>query len=70
MTIKKALLVGALTALASRDASACTTFCLERNGSVVFGKNYDFGIGYRMLVVNKRGVSKTALVDPPNRSAK
>jgi hypothetical protein len=23
-----------------------------------------------MLVVNKRGVSKTALVDPPNRSAK
>jgi choloylglycine hydrolase len=52
------------------DASACTTFCLERKGSVVFGKNYDFGIGYGMLVVNKRGVSKTALVDPPNRAAR
>jgi penicillin V acylase-like amidase (Ntn superfamily) len=70
MTIKKALLVGALTVLASRDASACTTFCFERNGQVVFGKNYDFGIGHGMLVVNKHEVSKTALVDPPNRPAK
>jgi penicillin V acylase-like amidase (Ntn superfamily) len=57
-------------ALFPHGAEACTTFCLERKGQVVFGKNYDFGIGYGMLVVNKRGVSKTALVDPPNRSAK
>jgi penicillin V acylase-like amidase (Ntn superfamily) len=59
-----------LAMLSSRAASACTTFCLERNGSIVFGKNYDFGIGYGMLVVNKRGVSKSSLVDSPNRSAK
>ena len=58
------------------EARACSTFCLERGGSrvgetreVVFGKNYDFGIGYGMLVVNKRGVAKTSLVDAPNRPA-
>jgi penicillin V acylase-like amidase (Ntn superfamily) len=60
----------ALTAaLLPGPASACTTFCLERNGGVVFGKNYDFGIGYGMLVVNKRGVAKSAFVEPPNRPA-
>lgn len=62
------LLVAA--AFLSREACACTTFCLERNGSRVFGKNYDFGIGYGMLVVNKRGVSKVAFVAPPNAPAR
>ena len=49
---------------------ACTTFCLERDGRIVFGKNYDFGIGYGMLVVNKRGVVKSSLVTPPDRPAR
>lgn len=51
------------------SAGACTTFCFERNGSVVFGKNYDFGIGYGMLVVNKRGVAKASRIEPPDRPA-
>ena len=68
--LRAAAAAALLAALSSREAAACTTFCLERNGSVVFGKNYDFGIGYGMVVVNKRGVSKTALVDPPNRAAR
>jgi choloylglycine hydrolase len=59
-----------VAALLPRDARACTTFCLERNGSVVFGKNYDFGIGYGMLVVNKRGVSKASQIGAPNRPAR
>jgi penicillin V acylase-like amidase (Ntn superfamily) len=71
MTGKRAaLLFSILAALLPREASACTTFCLERNGGLVFGKNYDFGIGYGMLVVNKRGVSKSAFVEPPDSPAR
>ena len=64
-----AFVLGAILLLA-RDAGACTTFCLKRADGLVFGKNYDFGIGYGMLVVNKRGVAKAALVDPPDRPAR
>jgi penicillin V acylase-like amidase (Ntn superfamily) len=39
---------------------ACTTFCLRDNGRIVFGKNYDWNVGDGMLVVNKRGVARTA----------
>ncbi len=39
---------------------ACTTFCFERNGTRVFGKNYDWNVEDGMIVVNKRGVTKTA----------
>lgn len=38
------------------DASACTTFFT--NG--MFGRNYDFEIGYGLVIVNKRGVRKTS----------
>jgi penicillin V acylase-like amidase (Ntn superfamily) len=62
-------IVAALAAIPS-SASACTTFCLERSGDVVFGKNYDFGIGSGMLVVNKRGVSKVSQVGAPDHPAR
>ncbi|MES1241539.1 MAG: linear amide C-N hydrolase [Acidobacteriota bacterium] len=39
---------------------ACTTFCLRDEGRIVFGKNYDWSVGDGMLVVNKRGVARTA----------
>ena len=45
------------------DANACTTFCLSKNGEVLFGKNYDWNIDYGMVFVNKRTVKKTALGD-------
>lgn len=41
-------------------ASACTTFFLNKNGELIFGKNYDFDIGYGMVVVNKKNVDKFA----------
>ncbi len=64
-----ALLAGAAAAV-SETAGACTTFCLQRSGDVVFAKNYDFGIGYGMLVVNKRGVAKASRVAPPESPAR
>ncbi len=65
-----AALLGLAVALLPPDARACTTFCLERNGNIVFGKNYDFGIGSGMLVLNKRGVSKLSQVGAPDHPAR
>jgi choloylglycine hydrolase len=39
----------------------CTTFLLERDGERVVGKSYDWHMGQGLVVVNKRGVVKTAL---------
>jgi penicillin V acylase-like amidase (Ntn superfamily) len=46
--------------LFAAETHACTTFCLKRNGEVLFGKNYDWMIGDGLIFVNKRGVAKTA----------
>lgn len=42
----------------------CTTFCFKNNGEWIFGRNYDFEIEYGLVIVNKRGVAKTALLSP------
>jgi choloylglycine hydrolase len=55
-TIVAVLLVAVATA-----ADACTTFCTRG----LFGRNYDFEIGYGLVMVNKRGVRKTAQTDSP-----
>lgn len=49
-----------LTLTSAIPAPACTTFCLRDEGRVVFGKNYDWNVGDGMLIVNKRGVARTA----------
>jgi penicillin V acylase-like amidase (Ntn superfamily) len=49
-----------LTLAAAGPAPACTTFCLRNDGRIIFGKNYDWNVGDGMLVVNKRGVARTA----------
>lgn len=41
---------------AATAADACTTFC----AGTLFGRNYDFEIGYGLVLVNKRGVRKTS----------
>ena len=45
----------------------CSTFVLEDGENLVFGKNFDWFTGVGMVVVNKRGVSKTAAF-PPERN--
>ena len=53
-----------VTAGWGREAAACTTFCYADGGTLVFGRNYDWNIGDGMVLVNKRSVTKRALVDP------
>ena len=43
------------------DAKACTTFQLTHEGQVLVGKNYDWMVEDGLIIVNKRGISKTAM---------
>jgi penicillin V acylase-like amidase (Ntn superfamily) len=42
--------------------SPCSTFCLKTSAGVVFGRNYDWDVENCLVMVNKRGVQKTAFV--------
>ena len=48
-------------------ADACTTFCLRKGSTAVFGKNYDWHFDDGLVLVNKRGVAKSAT--PPTDGA-
>ena len=58
---RTAALALGLVFLLSHVSFACTTFCLVRNGEVLFGKNYDWMVGDGLIFVNKRGVEKSAV---------
>ena len=55
------IIVAVLAIAVATAADACTTFC----AGGLFGRNYDFEIGYGHVIVNKRGVSKTSQTDKP-----
>ena len=40
---------------------ACTTFFINKNGQLVFGRNYDWITDAGMVCTNLRGLSKTSL---------
>jgi choloylglycine hydrolase len=63
-----ALAVLAVAALA-RPANACTTFMLARGVERVVGKSYDWYMGQGLVIVNKRGVAKRALLAKPGDHA-
>jgi choloylglycine hydrolase len=50
-------------------ANACTTFCLFNGKDLIFGRNYDFPIGYGHVVINKRSVFKSAKADAGEQAA-
>ncbi len=37
---------------------ACSTFLLNKNGQLVFGRNYDWVSGNSILLVNKAGAAE------------
>ena len=55
--------------LALSPLAPCTTFCLFGEDGTYFGRNYDWHIGVGLVVVNKRGLVKTAQVPPPEAPA-
>lgn len=50
-------------------AGSCTTFCLMQNSRIVFGRNYDWSVGICHLMINKRGLEKTALLEASENPA-
>ncbi|HEY3250282.1 MAG TPA: linear amide C-N hydrolase [Ignavibacteria bacterium] len=42
---------------------SCTTFLLKTDTELVFGKNYDFSVGFGLVFVNKKGIEKIALTE-------
>jgi penicillin V acylase-like amidase (Ntn superfamily) len=72
LKLKLWMLVGCAGAvLLPRPAlEGCTTFSIKVSNEVVMGKNYDWNVGCGLLLVNKRGVTKEALVDGSGRPAR
>jgi len=50
-----------ILAILQVDASGCTTFQLNHEGKVFVGKNYDWMVEDGLIIVNKRGTTKTAM---------
>ncbi|HXT22260.1 MAG TPA: linear amide C-N hydrolase, partial [Thermoanaerobaculia bacterium] len=69
-TTARRLMAGAVALLIGvAPGLACTTFVLRDGGMVLFGKNYDWSLGDGLLVVNPRGLVRTAIVGPGVRAA-
>jgi choloylglycine hydrolase len=64
-----------LIALIPQTSHSCTTFCLDKGGNLVFGKNFGWIQNDGLVFVNKRGVLKTAksvgeVCNPPTWTSK
>jgi len=58
--MKKKALPLLLLFIYSGSCFACTTFFINKNGKMVFGRNYDWVTGNGMICTNQRGLSKTS----------
>lgn len=68
--MNKFLIAGVLLIVIAANGFSCTTFCFADKGQIVFGRNYDWDIGNGMLMINKRAMSKTALLQDEEKPAK
>lgn len=57
--MKKAALI-VYSFLATLSAFACTTFCINKNGHIVFGRNYDWMTGAGIVYTNQKGLYKVS----------
>ena len=63
MAMKKTLILVWLL-LSVKLANTCTTFFLQHNGQMVFGRNYDWVADAGMACTNQRGLMKTSIKNP------
>ena len=56
------VLISCIFLFFTQALSACTSFCLHDDASLVLGKNYDWHLDNGLIIVNKSGVSKKALL--------
>jgi choloylglycine hydrolase len=66
--MKKQLLILMLFFTSAVVSEACTTFVLEADSGLTFGKNLDWISDDGIIVVNQRNVEKQSLVFPPDES--
>lgn len=45
-----------------QNARACTAFCQQSGEIVLAGKNYDWHLDHGLLIVNKKGIMKRAML--------
>jgi penicillin V acylase-like amidase (Ntn superfamily) len=50
-----------MLAFSHPGADACSGFQLNRSGQILVGKNYDYMVPDGLVMVNKRGLKKTAM---------
>jgi MBG domain/MBG domain (YGX type)/Immunoglobulin I-set domain/Immunoglobulin domain/NHL repeat/Linear amide C-N hydrolases, choloylglycine hydrolase family len=60
MALSRALFFGLLAAGVVSPVRACTTFDLIGNGNIVYGRNFDYYAADGRVMVNRRGLKKTA----------
>jgi choloylglycine hydrolase len=65
----QAVLSLVLTLCLSSIAAACTTVVFQDGDALLFARNFDWYWGDGMIVVNQRGISKTAFVQPDEKPA-
>jgi len=53
--------------LVSKAGQSCTTFCLDHGDQPMFGRNYDWMVEDGLVIINKRGVTKTARSRPQDK---
>ncbi len=58
--MKKIFPLFAFLLLLAVDVFACTTFFINKDGQMVFGRNYDWVTGNGMVCTNQKGLSKTS----------
>src|SRR5215213_2632705 len=58
--MKRTALTSLLAVLIMHTATACSTFFINHNGQMVFGRNYDWVAGTGMVCTNHRGLAKTS----------
>lgn len=51
------------------ESFSCTTFVIQDENTLVFGRNLDWVSDNGLIVVNKKGVKKRAIVFPPDQPA-
>lgn len=66
----KKIVVIFILLLHSIQAFSCTTFVLKDSGKFVFGRNLDWFSDNGLVLVNKRGVKKTSLIFPPEKTTR
>ena len=50
-------------------SDACTTFVLRDSSNLIYGRNFDWDIGEGFVVINRRGLTKKAFVQPEEKPA-